>query len=461
MTQSVSTSGTVPGKGAKFFKRAEEVAETGNWDFAIEMYLEGILREPENVERGHKPLRDVAMKRKVAGGKPAGMMEQLKCRPGRDVLQNLRNTEYLLSKDPGSVQLMEQFFRFAEKLELRDAMIWIGDILLESQRQANKANKRLLLTLAKSLETIQEYRRAVNALDMALQVAPDDGELQSLLRNMSAKYTIKAGNYGTEEEGFTKSVKDMDRQKDLMQKDSLVKDRGYLEKEIERARREYLERPTVAGKINAFVDTLIRIEEEAFENEAIDVLLKAQRDTSAYQFKMRVGDIRMKQMSRRYRLLHEAGDREAATEQARRQLAFELEEYAERAANYPTDLGIKFELGRRQFLAGKLDEAISSLQQAQRDPQRTLRASSLMGQAFAKKGWLREAADTYERVLKLDVPEERAKELRYNLGDVLERMSQFERAQEQFSIVAQIDFNYKDVRDRLEQIRQKLLSHKE
>jgi tetratricopeptide (TPR) repeat protein len=460
MTQSETTSETGPGKGDKFFKRAEEVAETGNWDFAIEMYLEGVLRDAANVERGHKPLRDVAMKRKFAGGKPAGMMEQLKCRPGRDVLINLRNTEYLLAKDPGNVQYMDQLFRAAEKLALRDVMVWMGDILLESQRQAPKANNRLLLMLAKALETIQEYRRAVTALDMALQVAPDDGELQSLLRNMSAKYTIKAGKYDTDEEGFSKSVKDMDGQKKLMQKDALVKDRGYLEAEIERARREYLERPTVPGKINGFVDALLRIEEEAYENEGIDVLLKAQRDTGVYQFKMRVGDIRMKQMSRRYRQLLESGEREAATEQARRQLAFELEEFAERAANYPTDMGIKFELGRRQFLAGKHDDAIASLQQAQRDPQRVLRASSLIGQAFARKGWFREAADTYERALKMDVPEERAKELRYNLGDVLEKMDQVERAQEQFSIVAQVDYNYKDVRERMEATRQKIAARK-
>ena len=48
-----------------FFERAEQVAETGNWDFAIEMYLQGILREPGNIERGHHPLRNVSLVRKA------------------------------------------------------------------------------------------------------------------------------------------------------------------------------------------------------------------------------------------------------------------------------------------------------------------------------------------------------------------------------------------------------------
>ncbi len=49
MTQ---TNSAVPtGKGGKaFFDRADQVAETGNWDFAIELYIEGIQREPGNIQ---------------------------------------------------------------------------------------------------------------------------------------------------------------------------------------------------------------------------------------------------------------------------------------------------------------------------------------------------------------------------------------------------------------------------
>ena len=148
-----------------------------------------------------------------------------------------------------------------------------------------------------------------------------------------------------------------------------------------------------------------------------------------------------------------SGDTAGATEQAQRQLAFELDEYKERCANYPTDLGLKFELGRRQFLSGQYDEAIASLQTAQRDPRRGLRARSLIGQAFVKKGWLGMAVETFEKALELESTEEFTMELRYFLGDVLENMGQLERAQEQFSTVAQLDYNYRDVRQRIENIR--------
>ncbi|MCJ7544784.1 MAG: tetratricopeptide repeat protein [Phycisphaerae bacterium] len=140
-------------------------------------------------------------------------------------------------------------------------------------------------------------------------------------------------------------------------------------------------------------------------------------------------------------------------------MEFELEEYGERVVNYPTDLGLKFELGRRQLLAGRYDDAIGSLQQAQRDPHRAVRAVGMLAQAFAKKGWLPEAAKTLEKVLsQQELTEAQEMELRYGLGDVLEHLGELGRALDNFSRVAMIDFNYRDVHVRVDNLRKKLSS---
>jgi tetratricopeptide (TPR) repeat protein len=383
------------------------------------------------------------------------MMDQIKRRAGKDPAANLVNAAYLLAKDPGNVQLMIQLLRSAEKIEALEVVHWVANILLESQKQAKKANKRILADLARAFEAVKDFAQAVTCCDMALGLDPNDGESRAAQRRFSAQHAILIGQYEVDGD-FTKGVKDMNKQQELMQKDSMVKDEEYLLEQIRKARQEYLESPKVAGKIMALVEALLKIENESYENEAIDILSKANRDSGAYQYKMKVGDIRIKQMSRRFRALRDAADAVGAREQAQRQLAFELDEFTERAANYPTDLGLKFELGRRQFLIGQYDEAIASLQQAQRDPRRQLRARCLVGQAFTKKGWYREAAETFERALETEMMEETSKEIRYFLGDVLQTMNELTKAQEQFSMVAQVDYNYKDVRERVEQIRQKL-----
>jgi len=455
MTSAESNSAPKAGKGKAFFDRADQVAETGNWDFAIEMYLEGISREPDNMERGHKLLRKVSINRKAQGGKAAGMIDQIKRRPGKDPVQNLVNAEYLLSKNPGSVPYMRQVLHTAKKCKLIKVVHWISLILLESQRQTKKPSKRILVELVEAFETAKDFSMSVQACDMAMQVDPNDGELRERLRRLSALYAIDKGKF--EEEGdFTKGVDDMGKQQELQKKDSLIKDEEYLLDQIRSTRQEYIENPHVAGKVNNVVDALLKMENESYENEAIDILTKTHKDSGAYQFKLRIGDIRIRQMARRFRQLQDDGDTDAATEQAKRQLAFELDEYQERCANYPTDLGLKYELGRRQFLAGKYDDAISSLQTAQRDPRRALRARSLIGQAFVKKGWFREAAETFEKALLAESTEEFTKELRYFLGDVREQMGELEKALEQFSSVAQLDYTYRDVRERVESIRKNL-----
>ena len=443
------------GRGKAFFDRGDQVASTGNWDFAIEMYLEGISREPDNVEQGHKPLRDVALKRKSQGGKGPGMIEKIKRSRSKTPEEALINAEHLLAKEPGSIQYMFHLHTAATKLELTETLGWLSGIMLETQRLAEKPDLRVLKLITETFNELEEYGLAIVACEMAINIAPTDGGLLNALKELAAKHTIQAGKYDQEGE-FAKGVKDLAKQQDLIQKDAMVKQEAYLKAEADRAIKAYEAEPTEPGKIVAVAKALTAIEEQAYEDQAIDILTKAHRDTGAYQFKMHIGDIRMRQETRRYRNIKDSGDKDAAAQQLQKLLAFELDEFSERAENYPTNLTIKYELGRRQFLAGNYDDAIGSFQQAQRDPKRHTQALTYLGQTFAKKGWLQEAADTYKRALEADLTEARAKDIRYSYGDVLEKMNELEAAQDEFSTVAQIDFNYKDVRVRLESVRQQL-----
>jgi tetratricopeptide (TPR) repeat protein len=443
-----------PGPGDAFFTRAEQVAETSNWDFAIKMYLDGLSRDPDNVERGHEPLRQVALKRKAMGGKGAGMMDKLKAK-SKDPLEQMLRSEALLAKEPGAIEFMMLILKSAQALELSETTQWIAGVVLQAQKAVAKPSKRVLIEVANAFAALELYPRGLAACDLAKEVDPNDALINQLISEMSTKYTILKGKYG-EKGDFTKGVLDMDKQMELVQQDSMVQDKRFLAGQIEKTRAEFLASPDVPGKVNAYVDSLLKVEDETNENQAIEALNQAYEASGAYQYKMRIDDIRIRQLTRKARLLKEAGQNDDARKQQRRILAFELEVYAERVVNYPTDLSLRYELGRRQYLAGKFDDAIGSLQRAKSDPRRRLRASSFLGMAFAKKGWLREAADTFEDALQGDVPELRTKDLLYNLGDVREKMGELDAAQEAFSRLAQIDYEYKDVRDRLDRVRDKL-----
>ncbi len=444
------------GKGDAFFDRADKVAATGNWDYAIELYLDGIRRDPGNMDRGYGPLREVSMNRKAQGGKGPGMMDKLKHRPSKVPEETLVNALFLLAKEPGSLEFIELVIKTTKQMELPKVTKWATDFLFESQKLAAKPSKRLLVAAAITYRDLKEYALAVEAATRARRVDPDDGELSDLLREVSARFTVQQGGYEEEGRDFTRAVKDMDYQMELSQQDAMVKDKGFLAKRVDKAHAEYLASPTVAGKINAYVDALLKFEDDQHEGQAIAALTEAHSQTGAYQFKVRIGDIRIRQMTRQARQAAQAGDKEAAKDIAREKLAFELAEYAERVVNYPTDLSIKYELGRRQFLAGKYDQAIVTLQTAQHDPRRRLRAMGYLGQSFFKQGMVREAIETYQRALVGETPEAYAKELGYLLGQALESAGDLTEAIDEYSKVTQLDYEYKDARHRLQALRKKL-----
>ena len=43
-------------KARAFFEKAQKIAESNNFDYAIEMYLDGLRHAPDALEEGHLPL---------------------------------------------------------------------------------------------------------------------------------------------------------------------------------------------------------------------------------------------------------------------------------------------------------------------------------------------------------------------------------------------------------------------
>jgi tetratricopeptide (TPR) repeat protein len=461
MAESESSSELAPksSAGKAFFDRADQIAETGNWDYAIEVYIEGLKREPDNIDRGHQPLRQVALHRKLQGGKPPGFRDKRKMGGGKEPIDALASAAYMLAKDPGNRQYMLAYLKAAQGMDLPGVVEWVGDIITEEQKgkDPKKRNRQALMTLVDAYEWAEAYQKAIVACNLVREANPNDPGLLERIKDLSA--TMTARKY-SESGDLLDKVKNREATEEDMERRRAVQSKSFLEKQLEEAEKDYLASPQVPGKISAYVDALLRMNDTSYEATAIDVLSRAHKETGSYNWKVRIDDIKIRQMTQRFRDLRDRGDKKAAMAAAREQLQFELEVFSERAVNYPTDMNLKYELGRRQFAASavdsaKLDDAIASLQQARREPRRRIQAMILLGQAFARKQWYQEAADTYEALLEEDLGEDQVKEARYFLGDALENMDRAGQAEEQFSRVAQIDYNYKDVRERLDALRKR------
>ena len=465
-----------PGKARAWFDRATAVADTRQYDYAIECYINGLRLDPGN-RAIHEELREVALKRKVASGKPARLTERFKS-PGSQPVDKMLHAEKLWSKDPLNLSLMLQTMKLAVTADqaepdsaLAEVAYWIGDMALDNNQTSKKPDKAVYLELRDLLSKIEAYDKAVLACQLALQTAPNDAELLNELKDLEAENTMKQGGYADTKGDFRESVRDLDKQRELAQEDAISKTESALADITQRRRKEYEENTSDLDRLQKFVDALVQNETEATEDEAIQLLQNAHEQTGQYRYKVRIGDLRMKQMASQYRQLKTAADnnpqdaevRSRSESLYREKVAFELDEYADRVKNYPTDLGLKYQLGIRLFAFKKYDDAISAFQQAKSDPKYRAASHDYLGRCYLTRGWFDEAVDTFRQGIEVyPITDDRlGKELRYQLMDALataaaekESLEQAREAQKIASQLVQTDIGYRDIRDRIDALRQ-------
>ena len=151
-------------KAQVFFERGNTVAGTGNFDYSIEMYLQGLKIDPENTT-AHQTLREISLKRKASGGKDLGMFEKMKLRKStKEDKDDLLNAEKLLGYDPGNTDNMVAMLKAAHNGGYWDTAMWVAAMLLKANDDLGEKadfNKYILLRdTYKSLKQIGANDRA-------------------------------------------------------------------------------------------------------------------------------------------------------------------------------------------------------------------------------------------------------------------------------------------------------------
>ncbi len=453
-------------KARKWFARAKELTNAKNWDYAIQCYLDGLGFWPEAVEEGHQLLRLAASERGARGGKKPGFADTMKySMTGKDAKKAMLNAAWLLARDPRNASYMEGLLKNANKLHCEDTLAWIGPIYsnaIESEKKLNPKRFALLRevneeagdrvsTHGESTLAVEFYERAAAALQLQRQADPKDLSLENELRDLSTKLTILRGKYDSAS-SFQESMADADGQKDLHDQDRLVQDVENIRRLMARAERELAEAPDNPGKVETLVELLCRQEDQENETRAIKLLLEKHQTYGDFRFRVRAEDIKVKQMRRSYRAARDGGDAERAKTLKLERLRFEIGIYRDRVKQYPTDNRLKYELATRLFQAVKFDEAIPQFQASRVDPKVRIQADLYLGRCFFEKkfhaqaiGTLRKAADSY------GIPDDRlAKDLNYWLARALEAEGRTEQAREVYGGILELDYNFRDVRDRLQ-----------
>jgi len=451
----------------KFFDYGDTAADSKNFDYALECYIGGLRHSPDNMER-HEHLHDIAKRRSVNGGKP------MKVKPiGPSLVDKMLRAEKAWACDWNNVNAMVEMIEAAVEAELREGeeanlgevAYWVAGLAIQYNANPNtKPNRKAYLRIVTAMEKIEAFDVALDAARRALNLKDEDA-MRARIKDLTAQNYTKISSQG-KGEGFRANIKNADEQERIQQE--LDTTGTQADKFIASMREQYEENPENLDKLQKLVDALLRQESNENELEAVKLLLHAHEQTGQYRYKVKAGDVKLRQFNRVLRQLNEKanqGDEAARAklhEGLKKRLIFELQEFTERAQNYPTDLKLKFELGKRQYQAGQIDDAIGNFQQATSEPKSRSAAHLFLGRCFMHKKWFDEAISTLMVGIDNhgDPDDALGKELRYDLMSIRLNAAQESRdldmakqAQALASELLQIDINYKDIREKMEAVR--------
>lgn len=452
-------------KAVAFFKRAEEVAATDSFDYAIEMYLDGLRLSPDELESGHIPLRHMALVRQGKGGKKPSMVEKVKYRGGKSPLEEMLNAEFLLAKDPDHLPYAESMLKACVASGCNRTAEWIAQLIFDANNASRKPSKAIYILLKDCYCEMELFEKAAAACRNAIEIDSKDSQLQNVLMDITASMAVKKGKYGQGGD-FRGSILDREKQLRLHDQQKFVKTADFRADTVAEAREVFAAAPKSPVAIIKLADALAGLDSENNWVEANEILEKAYADSGDFSFKRHQSQLQIKRLRTKLHYAKKVAAAEPDNEQLKhdyrtihKQLdAAELSHYGDCVQNYPTDLRMKYEYGSSLLKNKQYDQAIPLLQQAQRDPAYRLLAMDKVGLCFFLKGWTSDAIDVFGAAIEsCELKDsEIGKELQYNLARSHEQSQQADKALEIYRKLAQFDFGYKDVAKRIEELR----SHK-
>jgi tetratricopeptide (TPR) repeat protein len=416
-------------KARAFFEKARAVAAANNIDYAIDMYLQGLRYSPDALEAGHLPLCELALQRQGKGGKKPSMVERMKGLRGKTPLEQMLNAEALFAKDPEHLPYAEAMLKAAVAGGYNKTAGWIANLVFQNNNASKRPSAQTYILLKDSYAALGQFDKAVVACQKASRLRPEDGALADEFKNLSAELTMSRGKYDQEGD-FRKAIKDRDGQEKLHAQAGVIKTKDYRVTAVEDARKKMAQNPNIPANIFSMADALAGMETDQGANDAIALLCLEKKPDDA--------------------------NIKAAFEQLSKQLNnVELEHYHLVVKNYPTNLAPKYEYAVRLLRNKQYNEAIPLFQEAQKDPRRKIASMNKIGYCFFMKGWLADAIDVFTNAIETYEIKDDAtgKELRYNLARAYEEKGDADKALDIYRKIAQADFGYKDVSQRVDKLR--------
>ncbi len=454
-----------PEKARTWFNHAKTMADSANYETSLIYYVNGLKLDPTAEEPLMEMLK-VAIRHSQEGGK------QVSGKKARSVAGDTpidRMATDLLAWVSG-IQNASAAIKAIASAHAADQSTFgarIAPTAFNIIRSGKKQSKSSYTALKDICKEVQAWDVALESGRIAMHLDPSDGSLDAEIKAMEAELAMAKGgfeNAAGKEGGFRDFVKDMDKQRELEEEESLAGVGGGGDRVLERAREQFEAEPSVPDNVNRYGMLLRRSGTPESLKKSRDVYKHGYRETGEYRFHMAASDIRIQQYQEKIQRIKvkikDDGHTDELAELLKKTtsdlLTFEAAEYTQRAQKYPTDRNIKFQLGEVAMRRNDIETAMGCFQKAKDEPRLRTRAGHSLGLCFAAEGWHSEAIAEFKDVLaKIDATEaNREMQIRYDLMRSLQelavRESSIEHAREALEIcsgIARKDIMFQDIRE--------------
>jgi hypothetical protein len=458
-----------PEKASKFFLHARATQETGNHDYAMNLWLRGMAFAPDDMG-ALEAFCSAATSYAATAGKKGPSKETEKAAGAKGATGKYLSALLSWALKPADTANAVRAAEAAASADVAEPAYWIGERALRVIQADPKAKKDQAVKLMEAMNRIGAFDLATRAGEAAIRLDPADGKLAADVRNMSAQATMSRGGFEEKGEGgFRKNIRDAEKQKLLDAADKITKTEETIEALLEAAKADYESRPSDVPATKTYIKRLLERGRNEDEKLAFDLARGAYKATGQFSFRQQAGEIKLRVERRRLvavRDAAEAGDEKAraglgAAEQKFRE--YEIQEFLARVEAFPTDNAPKFELARRYFDSGDYQKAIPLLQKCQGEIRFRARALAMLGESFGQIGMTDPAIATIREAIAAH-PEDRddlGLQLRYALLDALTKKAQAEgdaesaaEAEKLAGGIAMQRFDYRDIQARYEQAKQ-------
>lgn len=442
----------------KLFEKGSEAFNKKNWDYAIEIFKSICAMDPNHV-KARQALRMTAIHRCNQVGFPGKMSSSIKGGAAQASIsmakapdKRIATAQEYLNSDPMHVGV-----RVALGNALKDGNFLDGAITEFEHILQNDGNNIVSLkALGELWHKKGDTKKAIEYYTKVQAADPTDRDAAGQLKNLLALNTIKEGNMEGSK-SFRDNIKDKEGASRAEQEKHVMKTGAQVDEEINRLLGVVAADPNNPQQAKTLKKIAEMQKQKKDLDAAIATLERAKAlDSADGTIKMKIGDIKLEKFQIKEAQVKQAagGDANHPTVKAAmvERIKFWVEECQRRVKDHPTDMSLKYELGKAFFAAGMIDPAIGEFQQTVKDPKRKIDSMTYLGRCFHIKKIYDLAATQFTNALSLAPNTDWELQLRYHLAESLKAQGKTEDAKSEYKKILNVDISYKDVSKKLEEL---------